>query len=47
LPAKHFTVVDPAAVASRIEARFADKTDSATLQLTRIFALVQESLRRP
>jgi glycosyltransferase domain-containing protein len=47
LPAKHFDVADPAALASRIEGRFADKTDSATVQLTRIFALAQESARRP
>lgn len=47
LPTKRFAVDDPAAVASRIEARFADKSDAVTVQLTRIFSLVQELARQP
>ena len=43
LPAKRFSVADPTAVASRIERRFTDKADPATVALTRIFALAQES----
>ena len=46
LPAKRFAASDPMATASRIEARFANKADSATVALTRIFAFAQESTRR-
>jgi hypothetical protein len=46
LPSKRFATTDPTAAASRIEARFADKTDSATVALTRIFAFAQESTNR-